>query len=64
MQDDAAYYRKRAQEEVEAAMTADRTAARKAHLELAERYSDLADAMEKRDRDTVTSFPERSPSNS
>ena len=49
MQDDAAYHRMRAQEEIGAAMEADSTAARKAHLELAQRYADLADAMDNAD---------------
>ena len=47
MQDDAAYYRTRAQEEIDAAMAAEPTAARKAHLELAERYRDLAAALDR-----------------
>ena len=50
MQDDAAYYRTRAQEEIDAAMAAALTSARKAHLELAQRYEDLATAIELRDR--------------
>ena len=49
MQDDAAYYRQRAQEEINAAMEADSTAARKAHIELAQRYGDLAESIDKRD---------------
>lgn len=47
MQDDAAYYRTRAQQEIDAAMVAEPTAARKAHLQLAERYRELADAIDR-----------------
>ncbi|HZU50793.1 MAG TPA: hypothetical protein VE968_02840 [Sphingomicrobium sp.] len=49
MRDDAAYYRSRAQEEIAAAVGAEPTSARKAHLELAQRYQDLATAIELRD---------------
>jgi hypothetical protein len=47
VQDDAAYYRTRAQQEIDAAMAANRTSARKAHLELAQRYEELAIALER-----------------
>ena len=46
MQDDAAYYRARAQQEIDAAMAAEPTSARRAHLQLAERYRELADAID------------------
>jgi hypothetical protein len=49
VRDNSVYYRKRAREEIEAAMAADSTSARKAHLELAQNYADLAEALEKRD---------------
>lgn len=47
VQDDAAYYRARAQQEIDAAMVAEPTAARTAHLQLAERYRELADALDR-----------------
>lgn len=47
MQDDAAYYRTRAQQEIDAAMVAEPTAARTAHLQLAERYRELAEAIDR-----------------
>jgi len=63
MQDDAAYYRTRTQEEIGAATTARTTASRKAHLELAQRYQELADALDKRDRDSgIKRAPEQTPS--
>jgi hypothetical protein len=46
VQDDAVYYRTRAQQEIEAAIAADPTSARQAHLELAQRYEELANALE------------------
>lgn len=49
MQDDATYYRSRAQQEIDAAMAAELTAVRKAHLDLAQRYQDLASALESRE---------------
>ena len=42
MEGDAAYFRSRASQEREAAMSAAHPKARQAHLELAERYDDLA----------------------
>jgi hypothetical protein len=46
VEDEAAYYRLRAQEEIEAATAAQTTKARESHLELAQRYGDLADSVE------------------
>jgi hypothetical protein len=46
VQDEANYYRRRSQEEIDAAMAAQSSAARKAHLELATRYKELAVAMD------------------
>lgn len=46
VQSDLDYFRGRAQEEIDASLSADSTAARKAHLELAHRYSELAEAIE------------------
>jgi hypothetical protein len=42
MEKDANYFRRRAAEERVAAMKAAHSAARRAHLEMAERYDDLA----------------------
>ena len=50
MQSDAVYFRARARDEIDAAMAAKRTPARKAHLELAQRYVQLADAIECQER--------------
>jgi hypothetical protein len=47
VQSDSDYFRGRAQEELDASITAKSTAARKAHLELAHRYTDLAAAIDK-----------------
>jgi hypothetical protein len=46
VQSDLDYFRGRAQEEIDASLSADSTAARKAHLELAHRYSELAEAID------------------
>lgn len=46
MQSDLQYFRIRAQEEIDASMSAQSTSARKAHLELAQRYTEIADAIE------------------
>lgn len=46
MQSDMEYFRGRAQEEIDASMAANSSAARTAHLELARRYHELADALE------------------
>jgi hypothetical protein len=63
MQDDAAYYRTRAQQEIDAAMAAYPTSARKAHLELAQRYEELAIALEQcQDAKGVSPGAERAPS--
>jgi hypothetical protein len=62
VQDDATYYRTRAQEEIDAAMAADSTSARRAHLELAQRYEELALALEqRRDATGVSARPETAP---
>lgn len=55
MQSDFDYFRGRAQEEIDASLAADSTVARKAHLELAHRYSELADAIEESLRETGVS---------
>lgn len=47
MEDEAVYYRRRAQDELDAAMAAEATVAQKAHLELAERYRELAEALDR-----------------
>ena len=52
MDDDAAYYRRRAHEEIGAAMNADSTVARQTHLELAKNYTELADVLERRDAES------------
>jgi hypothetical protein len=63
VQDDAAYYRTRAQEEIDAAMAAQPTSARKAHLELAQRYEELASALEQhQEAKGVSRGPETAPS--
>jgi hypothetical protein len=49
MEGDAAYFGRRAQEERVAAMKAAHPAARRAHLDMARRYSDLATAIGTRD---------------
>ena len=46
MEQDAAYFRGRAQEEIDASMAADSSSARRAHLELAERYRRQAHDLE------------------
>jgi hypothetical protein len=46
VQSDLEYFRQRAQEEIDASLAAESTPARKAHLELAQRYTELADAIE------------------
>jgi hypothetical protein len=46
VQSDLEYFRGRAQDEIDASLAAESTAARKAHLELAHRYRELADAIE------------------
>lgn len=56
MQSDLDYFRGRAQEEIDASLSAESTVARKAHLELAHRYSELADALER------SAWPQRDPS--
>ena len=62
MQDDAAYYRTRAQQEIDAAMAAEPTSARKAHLELAQRYEELANALEQcQGSKGVSPSPETAP---
>jgi len=50
MEGDAAYFSRRAQEERLAAMKAPHPHAREAHLELANRYTQLAVAIEANDR--------------
>jgi hypothetical protein len=45
MEGDLVYFRRRALEERQAAMTAAHPVARRAHLELADRYDDLAFAI-------------------
>ena len=52
MQSDAAYFRRRAQEEIDAAMAAKSISARKAHLELAQRYGEFAEAIERQERES------------
>jgi len=47
LQSDQDYFRGRAQEEIDASLSAESTPARKAHLELAHRYTELADAIER-----------------
>jgi len=47
LQSDLDYFRGRAQEEIDASLSAESTVARKAHLDLAHRYSELADAIER-----------------
>ena len=46
MQSDLDYFRGRAQEEIDASLVAESTAGRRAHLDLARRYTELADAIE------------------
>jgi hypothetical protein len=48
MEADLNYFRRRAQEEREAAMRAPHPAARQSHIELAERYDELAKAIAER----------------
>lgn len=50
MEGDLAYFRRRANEERLAAMKAACPEARRSHLELAERYGDLADGIHSTDR--------------
>ena len=50
MEGDTAYFRRRASDERSAAMKAPHQRAREAHLELAGRYDDLANAIEGRAR--------------
>jgi hypothetical protein len=50
MEGDSIYFGRRASEERIAAMKAPHPRARKAHLELADRYDDLATAIVSRDR--------------
>jgi hypothetical protein len=57
MKDDAVYYRSRAQDEIDASMAAESTAARRAHLELAHRYRELADALERREGELDAAEP-------
>lgn len=45
VEDDSAYFRRRVAEEKAAAGRADHPNARQAHLDLADRYQDLADAL-------------------
>lgn len=52
MESDVDYFCRRVAEETAAASKADHPTARQAHLNMAERYRDLADAI--RDRETVT----------
>jgi hypothetical protein len=56
MQSDLDYFRGRAREEIDASLSAQSTVARKAHLELAHRYSELAEAIER------SGWPYRDPS--
>lgn len=49
MQGDAIYFEQRANEERVAAMRAPHPSARQAHLEMAERYDDLASALSSRE---------------
>lgn len=49
MEGDASYFARRAKEEREAAMKAAHPKAREAHLDMAHRYDDLADAIVSRD---------------
>ncbi|MCH8616679.1 hypothetical protein LZ016_11285 [Sphingomonas sp. SM33] len=53
MESDAVYFRRRASEENLAAIRADHPRARKAHLELAGRYDDLADAIDEQERSAL-----------
>lgn len=46
VQSDLEYFRGRAQDEIDASLAAESTPARQAHLELAYRYAELADAIE------------------
>lgn len=62
MQSDLEYFRGRAQEEIDASMAARTTAARKAHLELAHRYCELADAIEQSLAQIAVSRPEAASS--
>lgn len=48
---DATYFRRRASDEREAAMKAEHPKARQAHLDLAHRYDDLANAITARAKD-------------
>jgi hypothetical protein len=50
MEGDGIYFGRRASEERIAAMKAPHPRARKAHLELADRYNDLATAIQSRER--------------
>lgn len=45
MLSDLDYFRARAQDEIDASLSAESTAAREAHLELAHRYSELVEAI-------------------
>jgi hypothetical protein len=50
MEGDQEYFSRRAQEEREAAMKASHPVARQSHLELAERYRELAEAIASHER--------------
>jgi hypothetical protein len=56
IQSDLDYFRGRAREEIDASLSAQSTVARKAHLELAHRYSERAEAIER------SGWPYRDPS--
>lgn len=57
MQSDAVYFSRRASEERDAAGNAACATAREAHLEMAERYDELATALEERDAVASTAGP-------
>jgi hypothetical protein len=50
MEEDVRYFARRASEEREAAMRSTHLKARRAHLEIAGRYADLATSIESRER--------------
>ena len=61
VQSDFEYFRGRAQEEIDASLAAESTSARKAHLELAHRYTELATAIEESAPRTAANSPEVAP---
>ena len=61
MQSDVDYFRGRAQEEIDASLSASSTPAREAHLELAHRYTELAELIEQAARPGGATPPRPEP---